>query len=192
MTLKMFFLISLGLYTFVWSQLSMRVTDKPEKEFQAKTAYTQLSSYQEVNTTFQQELIQKIEQNRMNILARQEITFVFLVGLFCFFSMLPMYILFEQYKQKKRTLLADAHLKNIMVEIENQNHIQQQHIQMLAELYKNINARLNYIATSIDKLHFSTQDTHTVASKKISEINSFTQDAITQFRDTIWAMRNLI
>src|SRR5690606_838758 len=192
MTLKMFFLISLGLYTFVWSQLSMRVTDKPEKEFQAKTAYTQLSSYQEVNTTFQQELIQKIEQNRMNILARQEITFVFLVGLFCFFSMLLMYILFEQYKQKKHTRLTEIQLKNLIAETEHQNQIQQQHIQMLGELYKNINARLNFIATSIDKLHFSTKDKHSVASEKISEINTFTQNAITQFRDTIWAMRNLI
>ncbi len=192
MTLKMFFLISLGLYTFVlWPQNSVRVTNNPERGFREEKRYTDVMS-SETDTHNQAYLIQQIEETQIQTQAQQKSTSAFLVGLFCFFPLLLIYIVREQYKQKKRTLLADAHLKNIMVEIENQNHIQQQHIQMLAELYKNINARLNYIATSIDKLHFSTQDTHTVASKKISEINSFTQDAITQFRDTIWAMRNLI
>src|SRR5690606_11247354 len=134
----------------------------------------------------------KTKETEIRLKAQQKTTFVFSVVLFFFLLLLLSYIFLEQYKQKKRTLLTEMQLKNLWAETERQNRIQQQHIQMLGELYKNINSRLNFIAVSLDKLHFSTKNKHTAASEKISEINSFTQNAISQFRDTIWAMRNLI
>jgi preprotein translocase subunit SecG len=192
MTLKMFFLIFLGLHLSVlWPQNSVRVTNNPERGFREETLYADVMSI-ERDTHNQAYLIQQIEETQIQTQAQQKSTSAFLVGLFCFFSLLLIYIVREQYKQKKHTRLTEIQLKNLLAETEHQNQIQQQHIQMLGELYKNINARLNFIATSIDKLHFSTKDKHSVASEKISEINTFTQNAITQFRDTIWAMRNLI
>lgn len=182
----------LGLHTSVlWSQNSVRVTDHPEREFREEKLYTGVMSI-ERDIHNQAYLIQQIEEIQIQTQAQQKSTSAFLVGLFCFFPLLLIYIVREQYKQKKHTRLTEIKLKNLLAETEHQNQIQQQHIQMLGELYKNINARLNFIATSIDKLHFSAKDKHTVASEKISEINAFTQNAITQFRDTIWAMRNLI
>lgn len=192
MTLKMFFLIFLGLHLSVlWPQNSVRVTNNPERGFREEKRYTDVMS-SETDAYNQTHLIQQIEENQIQIQAQQKSTSAFLLGLFCFFPLLLSYIIREQYKQKKHTLVTEMKLKSLLAETERRNQIQQQHIQMLGELYKNINARLNFIATSIDKLHFSTKDKHSVASEKISEINTFTQNAITQFRDTIWAMRNLI
>lgn len=188
----MFFLMFFGLHISVlWSQNSVRVTNNPERGFREEKRYTDVMS-SETDTHNQAYLIQQIEETQIQTQAQQKSTSAFLVGLFCFFPLLLIYIVREQYKQKKHTRLTEIQLKNLLAETEHQNQIQQQHIQMLGELYKNINARLNFIATSIDKLHFSTKDKHSVASEKISEINTFTQNAITQFRDTIWAMRNLI
>lgn len=190
--LKMFLLMFLGLHTSVmWSQGAIRVTDHPEREFQEETVYTKTIPY-ENDARYQTDLIQKTKETEIRLKAQQKTTFVFSVVLFFFLLLLLSYIFLEQYKQKKRTLLTEMQLKNLWAETERQNRIQQQHIQMLGELYKNINSRLNFIAVSLDKLHFSTKNKHTAASEKISEINSFTQNAISQFRDTIWAMRNLI
>src|SRR5690606_2259769 len=192
MTLKMFFLIFLGLHLSVlWPQNSVRVTNNPERGFREEKRYTDVMS-SETDAYNQTHLIQQIEENQIQIQTQQKSTSAFLLGLFCFFPLLLSYIIREQYKQKKHTLVTEMKLKSLLAETERRNQIQQQHIQMLGELYKNINARLNFIATSIDKLHFSTKDKHSVASENISEINTFTQNAITQFRDTIWAMRNLI
>lgn len=188
----MFFLIFFGLHlSLLWSQISVRITDNPERKFQEKGVHSSIISL-EKDPYYQADLIQKIEENHIQTQTQKKNIVVFLVSMVCFFPILLSYILLEQYKQKKHTLLTEMQLKNLIAETERQNLIQEQHIQMLGELYKNINARLNYITTSIDKLHFSTKDKHSVASEKISEINTFTQNAITQFRDTIWAMRNLI
>lgn len=192
MTTKIFLLIIFGLQTSGWwSPVSVRATNNSEIKFQEQTLYSEVIPL-ERNINYSTDLIHKIEENQIQTQIQQKNTFLFLVGMSCFFLLFLSYILLVQYRQKRYTILSEIQLKNLVTETEHQNKIQQQHVQMLGELYKNINDRLNFVATSIDKLYFSTKDKNSLASEKISEINTFTQNTITQFRDTIWAMRNLI
>ncbi|MCF6168298.1 7TM diverse intracellular signaling domain-containing protein [Lutibacter sp.] len=69
-----------------------------------------------------------------------------------------------------------------------QNKIYNQRLKISRDLHDNIGSQLTFIISSIDNLKFITKNSDEVVKNKLSEINQFTNNTISQLRDTIWAM----
>jgi len=69
-----------------------------------------------------------------------------------------------------------------------QNKIYNQRLKISRDLHDNIGSQLTFIISSIDNLKFITKNSDEIVKKKLSEINQFTNNTISQLRDTIWAM----
>ena len=86
--------------------------------------------------------------------------------------------------------LALAHKYYLMMKenLEYQYKIQEQRIQISRDLHDSIGSQLTFIISSISNLKYALKDSNEYVLKKLTDINEFSQVAIGQLRDTIWAM----
>ncbi len=97
------------------------------------------------------------------------------------------FLFYNQQKLKNTQLIKENELKEALVKIETQNKLQEQRLQISRDLHDNIGSQLTFIISSIDNLKYFDIAKEKLVTK-FDDISGFTQNTITELRDTIWAM----
>lgn len=113
-----------------------------------------------------------------------------LVGLvvFVLFVILAAYFIYRTQREKQMRLIEEARLKDQIAEIKLLNELQEERLRISRDLHDNIGSQLTFIISSLDNLRFLINKGEKNVNDRISGINEFARDTISQFRDTIWAM----
>jgi len=90
--------------------------------------------------------------------------------------------------KKKQQLSKELKLKDALAIAQTQNKLQDQRLRISRDLHDNIGSQLTFIISSIDNLKFISKSVDEKFISKLSTINLFTANTISQLRDTIWAM----
>lgn len=131
----------------------------------------------------------EIAQQKEQLLARElEIknknNFNVLLGSGIFILGIVLFGLHKRQQHKRREYQNQLKLK----EAQTFSKLQDQRLSISRDLHDNIGSQLTLIISSIDNLKFLTKNSDTVFQSKLSEINNFAGNAISELRDTIWAM----
>jgi signal transduction histidine kinase len=110
------------------------------------------------------------------------------LGVLAIILILLGYLFYNQQKIKNKQLQKENELKDALVKIETQNHLQEQRLRISRDLHDNIGAQLTFIISSIDNLKYGFKITNDKLNSKLVGISQFTKDTIYELRDTIWAM----
>jgi signal transduction histidine kinase/Tfp pilus assembly protein PilF len=97
------------------------------------------------------------------------------------------YLFYNQQRLKTRQLQKENELKEVLIKIETQNHLQEQRLRISRDLHDNIGAQLTFIISSLDNLKYVFKIPKKLSSK-LKNISQFTTTTIYELRDTIWAM----
>ncbi|WP_231565527.1 tetratricopeptide repeat protein [Psychroserpens sp. Hel_I_66] len=98
------------------------------------------------------------------------------------------YLFYNQQKLKNKQLQKENELKDALIKIETQNHLQEQRLRISRDLHDNIGAQLTFIISSIDNLKYGFDIKDPKLTDKLETISAFTTATIYELRDTIWAM----
>lgn len=98
------------------------------------------------------------------------------------------FLLYKQQQFRISQQQKETELKLAISKIENQNRLQEQRLAISRDLHDNIGSQLTFIISSIDTLKHFLGNQNEKLSAKLSNINQFTRETITELRDTIWAM----
>lgn len=109
-----------------------------------------------------------------------------LAGLAAVISLLG-FLVYNQQKLKNKQLKKEGELKEALVKIETQNHLQEQRLRISRDLHDNIGAQLTFIISSLDNLKYGFKLPDNL-NAKLETISQFTTATIYELRDTIWAM----
>lgn len=90
--------------------------------------------------------------------------------------------------KKKERLANDLQLKDALSKAQTQNRLQEQRLRISRDLHDNIGSQLTFIISSIDNLKFLSKNKEEKFVHKLTQINDFASNTISQLRDTIWAM----
>lgn len=96
--------------------------------------------------------------------------------------------IYKYQKNKRQQLRTQLALKDELAKSQTQNKLQEQRLRISRDLHDNIGSQLTFIISSIDNLKFLTKKSDEKLKDKLSSINSFANNTISQLRDTIWAM----
>ncbi|WP_456460576.1 tetratricopeptide repeat-containing sensor histidine kinase [Lutibacter sp.] len=127
----------------------------------------------------QKELILKneLEIKKKNLFSLMLVSIILLLGVVSFG-------LFKRQQHKRKEFQNRLALK----EAQTHNRLQDQRLRISRDLHDNIGSQLTFIISSIDNLKFITKNSDEIIKNKLSEINQFAKNTISQLRDTIWAM----
>ena len=95
-----------------------------------------------------------------------------------------LFALYKRQQHKKREYTSQLQLK----EAQTYSELQEQRLRISRDLHDNIGSQLTFIISSIDNLKFLTDTGNEKLRNKLTEINQFAGNTISQLRDTIWAM----
>ena len=131
----------------------------------------------------------EIAQQKEQLLARElEIknknNFTILLGSGIFMLGIVLFGLHKRQQHKRREYQNQLKLK----EAQTFSKLQDQRLSISRDLHDNIGSQLTIIISSIDNLKFLTKTSDAVFQSKLTEINNFAGNAISELRDTIWAM----
>lgn len=131
----------------------------------------------------------EIAQQKEQLLARElEIknknNFNVLLGSGILMLGIVLFGLHKRQQHKKREYQNQLKLK----EAQTFSKLQDQRLSISRDLHDNIGSQLTLIISSIDNLKFLTKNSDTVFQSKLTEINNFAGNTISELRDTIWAM----
>lgn len=131
----------------------------------------------------------EIAQQKEQLLARElEIknknTFNVLLGSGILILGILLFGLHKRQQHKRREY--QNHLK--LKEAQTFSKLQNQRLNISRDLHDNIGSQLTLIISSIDNLKFLTKNSDAVFQSKLTEINNFAGNTISELRDTIWAM----
>lgn len=131
----------------------------------------------------------EIAQQKEQLLARElEIknknNFNILLGSGILMLATVLFGLHKRQQHKRREYQNQLKLK----EAQTFSKLQDQRLSISRDLHDNIGSQLTLIISSIDNLKFLTKNSDTVFQSKLTEINNFAGNTISELRDTIWAM----
>lgn len=131
----------------------------------------------------------EIAQQKEQLLARElEINnknnFNVLLGSGILMLGIVLFGLHKRQQHKRREYQNQLKLK----EAQTFSKLQDQRLSISRDLHDNIGSQLTLIISSIDNLKFLTKNSDTVFQSKLTEINNFAGNTISELRDTIWAM----
>lgn len=101
--------------------------------------------------------------------------------------LLILLLIFNAQRLKTKQLKVENELNHALVKIETQNQLQQQRLEISRNLHDNIGAQLSFIISAIDNLKIFNLDQDKLVLK-YDQLSEFTRNAISDLRDTIWAM----
>lgn len=81
-------------------------------------------------------------------------------------------------------------LRTAILEIEGENRLHEQRLTISRNLHDNIGSQLTFINSIMDTLKLLPDAKSEAISQRISNISSFTKDAIVELRDTVWALNS--
>ncbi len=96
--------------------------------------------------------------------------------------------IYKYQTNKRKQLRTQLALKDELAQSQTQNKLQEQRLRISRDLHDNIGSQLTFIISSIDNLKFLTKKSDEKLKDKLTSINSFANNTISQLRDTIWAM----
>lgn len=131
----------------------------------------------------------EIAQQKEQLLARElEIknknNFNVLLGSGILILGIVLFGLHKRQQHKRREYQNQLKLK----EAQTLSKLQDQRLSISRDLHDNIGSQLTLIISSIDNLKFLTKNSDSVFQSKLTEINNFAGNTISELRDTIWAM----
>ncbi len=131
----------------------------------------------------------EIAQQKEQLLARElEIknknNFNVLLGSGILMLGIVLFGLHKRQQHKRREYQNQLKLK----EAQTLSKLQDQRLSISRDLHDNIGSQLTLIISSIDNLKFLTKNSDSVFQSKLTEINNFAGNTISELRDTIWAM----
>lgn len=131
----------------------------------------------------------EIAQQKEQLLARElEIknknNFNVLLGSGILILGIVLFGLHKRQQHKRREYQNQLKLK----EAQTFSKLQDQRLSISRDLHDNIGSQLTLIISSIDNLKFLTKNSDSVFQNKLTEINNFAGNTISELRDTIWAM----
>jgi signal transduction histidine kinase len=99
------------------------------------------------------------------------------------------FLMYRQQKLKVKHQHQEQELKEALYKIETANKLEEQRVRISKELHDNIGSQLTYLSSAAQNIglglsKFSTE----VTQEKLEKLSEFSQDAITDLRDTIWVM----
>ncbi|WP_457610030.1 ATP-binding protein [Lutibacter sp.] len=127
----------------------------------------------------EQILKKELEIKKKNLFSLMLSSIILLLGIVS-------YGLFKRQQHKRKEFQNKLALK----EAQTYNKLQDQRLRISRDLHDNIGSQLTFIISSIDNLKFITKKSDEVVKNKLSEINQFASNTISQLRDTVWAMNN--
>lgn len=158
--------------------LNERIT-KEVAEIQEK--YNTVEREKEISLQKEELLKQELELQTKNLYALLLAAGVLIVSLFFFGN--------YKYQQNKRKQLREQlALKDELAKTKTENKLQNQRLRISRDLHDNIGSQLTFIISSIDNLKFLTKSSDEKLKSKLTNINNFAANTISQLRDTIWAM----
>ncbi|MGV3461218.1 MAG: tetratricopeptide repeat-containing sensor histidine kinase [Flavobacterium sp.] len=121
---------------------------------------------------------------------RRKNTWLGILLMLVFFSVVIGYMLFRQQQLKNTQQQQEFELEAAISEIRAQNKLQEQRLEISKDLHDNIGAQLTFIISSIDTLKHAYPVNNPSVENRLTNISTFTRDTIRELRDTIWAMNN--
>jgi len=167
--------------------LYIKLRDSVYRADRAKTVADVEAKYQ--NEKKEKELL--LAKNKLMLEQSQhkeKTNWLILISLVTVSAFVAGYLLLRQQKLKNRQQQQEFELKNAIAAIETQNKLQEQRLAISRDLHDNIGAQLTFIISSIDNLKYGFTIENEKLKAKLSAINVFTRNTITELRDTIWAM----
>ncbi|MFK5891377.1 MAG: tetratricopeptide repeat protein [Flavobacteriaceae bacterium] len=98
------------------------------------------------------------------------------------------YFFRRQHRLENLRIKEEYKLKEALSFATTQNKLQEQRLRISRDLHDNIGSQLSFIISSIENLKFLTNPKNNKLLDKLSKIITFSDDTISQLRDTIWAM----
>lgn len=125
---------------------------------------------------------QEIEKQKLEIKTKN------LYSLLLVFGLVVLGLIIGFIYKKKQQLSKELELKDALATAQTQNRLQEQRLRISRDLHDNIGSQLTFIISSIDNLKFLAKSSDEKLKAKLSSINDFATNTISQLRDTIWAM----
>ncbi len=125
---------------------------------------------------------QEIEKQKLEIKTKN------LYSLLLVFGLLVLGLIIGFIYKKKHQLSKELKLKDALAAAQTQNRLQEQRLHISRDLHDNIGSQLTFIISSIDNLKFLAKSSDEKLKSKLTNINNFASNTISQLRDTIWAM----
>lgn len=163
--------------TYAIGKDSLFIEDKTKAIFEFETKYETEKKEKEIAQQKEQLLKNELE------IKNRTVSSILLGAGFFIFSIIS-FGLYKRQQHKKREYANQIELK----ETQTYSKLQDQRLRISRDLHDNIGSQLTFIISSIDNLKFLTDSTNEKLRSKLSEINQFTGNTISQLRDTIWAM----
>ncbi len=133
----------------------------------------------------EKEIAQQKEQLLKNELEiKNRTVYAILLGAGFFIFSIISFGLYKRHQHKKREY--DQLLK--LKEAQTISKLQNQRLQISRDLHDNIGSQLTFVISSIDNLKYIPKNSNAEMQNKLTEINNFVRNTISQLRDTIWAM----
>ncbi|MDX1462078.1 MAG: tetratricopeptide repeat protein, partial [Marinirhabdus sp.] len=165
----------------LYSKKNIELIQEKETEFRTKEKEQQID-LQQAELELQQS---ELEAQRLltMLLAGGSILLV-LIGI----------LVYRQQRLKIKQQKQEQQLKEALLTVETQNKLEEQRLRISKELHDNIGSQLTYLAGAAQNIGFGVgKVAPEVTEQKLQDLSTFSQEAISDLRDTIWVMnRNLV
>lgn len=99
------------------------------------------------------------------------------------------FLVYRQQQLKLKHQQQEQALKEALHKVETTNKLEEQRLRISKELHDNIGSQLTYLSSAAQNISLGLKATSEEETKdKLEELSTFSQEAITDLRDTIWVM----
>jgi len=99
------------------------------------------------------------------------------------------FLAYRQQKLKVKHQKQEQELKEALYKVETANKLEEQRVRISKELHDNIGSQLTYLSSAAQNIGLGLPKVSAeVTQEKLEDLSAFSQEAITDLRDTIWVM----
>lgn len=151
----------------------------------------EIADIQEKYNTIEREKeisLQKEELLKQELEIKNKTLFTIILGAGFLILGLITFGIYLYQTNKRKQLRTQLALKDELTKTKTQNKLQEERLRISRDLHDNIGSQLTFIISSIDNLKFLAKSSDEKLKIKLTTINNFAANTISQLRDTIWAM----